>query len=732
MVHVVGLYSIEQAREPYFSNADCTTEYPSVTSEEGPWLEEVVTSNIALIQLSRTLSEIYATIRRVTARQNAQGEKRSPVQVLEEQGKLFLLHTHLENFIHELPAALSYAPTMQIIAGVLPPYPAEKQPIGSVFAAFLHMTYHFSMILLHRHYLLHPLPAGAINNNDMMEPYQHQQLCAWAASNITAITETLLETQPIDVFSYPTRGVQHTIHCLTSAATVHHYEMSNPDKMIAEVAQQQYSRTLSILNRLAAESPAIELQSHIKEQDAELAQLYGRMVVDPARAVSSAGDSNNHPTPVSMATAPQLPQPPPPATPMPQQDPLALSSDTSSASSSPVMSSPARGIRRHTLTGPGSHLMQMAMNNTPPQQQQQQQQQQQTMPYMLDGGGATSLFNSSAAFSDPSRFASLMMRGGATNMAIYNHHQQPLPVQQQAQQHLGNPQAYLQRKSRLRHPMSYSQEDLRSLRRAHMNKPLGGGSNWPPAHARGSPIPPDFVYDSSSSVMESGNPHQQQQQPRLARSLRRQSSMTAMMPSYYAQRQQQLPLRRQPSHHPSTALPHQPFSSHQQPLHHHHHPSPPPRMPTVATTSLNHPRRHTISIPSEPSASTIVPAYMNNSTPPQSSSFDQQQRPPIDPFMSDTMMNLDTMSATTPSDYAYSPAVSTPMDTTTTPVSTPAGMMVMDSSNNDAIMNDLMLQMGAAAGQQWSIPSGGGFDHTTSSSPGPFVEDIQRSEGHVI
>lgn len=731
---MVGLYSIEQAREPYFSNADCTTEYPSVTSEEGPWLEEVVTSNIALIQLSRTLSEIYATIRRVTARQNAQGEKRSPVQVLEEQGKLFLLHTHLENFIHELPATLSYAPTMQIIAGVLPPYPAEKQAIGNVFAAFLHMTYHFSMILLHRHYLLHPLPAGAINNNDMMEPYQHQQLCAWAASNITAITETLLETQPLDVFSYPTRGVQHTIHCLTSAATVHHYEMSNPDKMIAEVAQQQYSRTLSILNRLAAESPAIELQSHIKEQDAELAQLYGRMVVDPARAVSSAGDSNNHPTPVSMATAPPQP-PPPPATPMPQQDPLALSSDTSSASSSPVMSSPARGIRRHTLTGPGSHLMQMAMNNTPPQQQQQQQQ---TMPYMLDGGGATSLFNSSAAFSDPSRFASLMMRGGTTNMAIYNHHQQPLPVQQQAQ-HLGNPQACLQRKSRLRHPMSYSQEDLRSLRRAHMNKPLGGGSNWPPAHARGSPIPPDFVYDSSSStVMESGNQHQQQ--PRLARSLRRQSSMTAMMPSYYAQRQQQLPLRRQPSHHPSTALPHQPFSSHhhQQPLHHHHHPSP-PRMPTVATTppSLNHPRRHTISIPSEPSASTIVPAYMNNPTPPhaaaqqqQASSFDQQQ-PPIDPFISDTtMMNLDTMSATTPSDYAYSPAVSTPMDTATTPVSTPAGMMVMDSSNNDTIMNDLMLQMGAA-GQQWSIP-GGGFDHTTSSSPGPFVEDIQRSEGHVI
>ena len=714
----MGLYSIEQAREPYFSNADCTTDYPSVTSEEGPWLEEVVTNNTALIQLLRTLSEIYATIRRVTARQNAQGEKRSPVQVLEEQGKLFLLHTHLENFIHELPAALSYAPTMQIITSVLPPYPAEKQAIGNVFAAFLHMTYHFSMILLHRHYLLHPLPVGTINNSEMMEPYQHQQLCAWAASNITAIAETLLETQPIDVFSYPTRGVQHTIHCLTSAATVHHYEMANPDKIIAEVAQQQYSRTLSILNRLASESPAIELQSHIKEQDAELAQLYGRMVVDPARAVSSAtgNNSNNCPTPVTMATAH------PPATPMPQQDPLALSSDTSSASSSPVMSSPARGIRRHTLTGPGSHLMQMAMNNTPPPPQQQ------TMPYMLDGGGATSLFSSSAAFSDPSRFASLMMRGGTTNMPIYNHHQQPLPVQQQQQQqHVNNPQAYLQRKSRLRHPMSYSQEDLRSLRRAHMSKPLGGGSNWPPAHARGSPIPPDFIYDSTSSVMESGNPHQP---PRLARSLRRQSSMTAMMPSYYAQRQQQLPLRRQPSqHHPLTTL------SHQQSLHHHHlhhhHPSP-PRMPTVATTTLNHPRRHTISIPSEPSAPSIVPAYMNNPTPPPpSSSLDPQ--PPIDPFIPDTMMNLDTIS--TPSDYAYSPSVSTPMDTTTTPVSTPAGMMIMDpSSNNDTIMNDFMLQMGAAAAGQW--PISGGFDHTTtpstSTSPGPFAEDIQRSEGHVI
>ncbi|KAI9489612.1 fungal-specific transcription factor domain-containing protein [Zychaea mexicana] len=234
MVFIYDLMmSIEQGREPYFANIECTTEFPLATSEEGPYLEEVVTNNNAVIQLARILSEILLMSRRVTTRQHAQGDQRNQVQIIEEQGKLFLLNTHLENFVHELPASLSYGPTQNSTV-----YPTDKQPISNVFVGFLHMTYHFSVILLHRHYVLHPLPSCDLE----MEPYQHQQLCAASASNITQIAETILESQAMDAFSYPTRGIQHTIHCVTMAATVHRDGMTTTtttqDKTLVDQAKQ--------------------------------------------------------------------------------------------------------------------------------------------------------------------------------------------------------------------------------------------------------------------------------------------------------------------------------------------------------------------------------------------------------------------------------------------------------------------------------------------------------------
>ncbi|KAI9248574.1 fungal-specific transcription factor domain-containing protein, partial [Phascolomyces articulosus] len=248
MVFIYDLMmSIEQGREPYFANIECTTEYPMATSEEGPYLEEVVSNNNVVIQLARILSDILLMSRRVTKRQHAQGDHRTQVQIIEEQGKLFLLNTHLENFVHELPASLSFIPTQNSTStsasnnNTASFTDNNKQPISNVFVGFLHMTYHFSVILLHRHYVLHPLPLCDLE----MEPYQHQHMCAASASIITQIAESILENQPtMDAFSYPTRGIQHTIHCVTMAATVHRDGMASNNHQenaaMAEQSKHQY------------------------------------------------------------------------------------------------------------------------------------------------------------------------------------------------------------------------------------------------------------------------------------------------------------------------------------------------------------------------------------------------------------------------------------------------------------------------------------------------------------
>ncbi|KAI9315895.1 fungal-specific transcription factor domain-containing protein [Dichotomocladium elegans] len=766
-VYDLGM-SIEQGREPSFTTNDCTTEYPLATSEEGPLLEEVVTNNNLVIQLSKTLSEIYHTIRRVNLRQSAQGDQRSQVQIVEEQVALFLLNAHLENFVHELPVSLSYTPTTDSNLN----YPADKQPITSPFVAFLHMTYHFSVILLHRHYMIHSLP----DIDAETEPYPHQQLCASAASNITTIAETLFDSYDFDVFHCPTRGVQHTIHCVTMAATIHRAEMANPDPNLAEIAKQQYDKARSILTRLAPESPAMEFQSQMKE--AELAHMYGRMAVDPANCATVSGLNTYSPpvqhnnssansvssysteSTIMSSSVPAVPQQQP-QQPMPND--RVPASDASSTSSSPRMTSAIRNLkianRRHTFTGgPGSYLVQMAKAGQPVQwhfQQQQQHQQgfHQPMPYMTDN----TLLNSSATISDPTRFASLMMQSGA-NIPLYNHHQQPLPQQQppQLQPQFLNPQAYLSRKQRLSHPTSYSQEDLRATRRAHMSKPIGGGSNWPPAHARGSPIAPDFVYPGSANVSESSGESYSMtshQPPRLSRQLRRQSSMTAMMPSYYErlphtslnavgrhiQRvQQPLP------HHMPSALQHK--QQQQQ-----HTPSPPPpQQPTQQQqqqqhvlpphpsfggavdfhTSASHPRRHTISLPNDPmmipvssaaSPATAIPhlgfepIQALQPLPPQQPGASQHQQQQQQQHINNYNMPSQDITMALDTDYAYTQQG--PMDT-----------MAIDTPMGDDMMHELI--MAGTGGDQWEPL----MANNAASAIAPTVstigfEDMQATKG---
>lgn len=124
------LMSIEQKRSTHFKVHECKTGFPLVTGEEGPALEELITNQNIFIQLGKVLSDIYVMAQRITARQNVQGGQRSTEQTVEEQTRLFSLHTHLENFLYEVPPTLIYPPTQDTES-----YPADKQAIGDPLLA---------------------------------------------------------------------------------------------------------------------------------------------------------------------------------------------------------------------------------------------------------------------------------------------------------------------------------------------------------------------------------------------------------------------------------------------------------------------------------------------------------------------------------------------------------------------------------------------------------------------
>jgi hypothetical protein len=262
----LGGNSVEQGRKPHFTSNECDQEFPIATAEEGPELEDIISNQNVLIQLSKIMGEIYRLARLISFRK---GRPRSMLEVVEEQGKLFVLHTHLENFLHELPASLAYTPTADPYS-----YPAEKHPISDPFIGFLHMQYHFSIILLHRPYMMNPLPEIGTE----FTPYLHHDLCASSASHITNIAQILLDRDDMNEFFYPTRGVQHTIHFVIASATVHQSKgIQTYDGPDHEVAKQQYLTSMNVLKALSKISPSQSFVNAIK--DAELAHMYGRMAV---------------------------------------------------------------------------------------------------------------------------------------------------------------------------------------------------------------------------------------------------------------------------------------------------------------------------------------------------------------------------------------------------------------------------------------------------------------------
>lgn len=276
--------SVEQGRKPYFTAYECDQEFPAATAEEGPALEEIINNQNVLIQLSKIMGEIYRLARLAAVRK---GKPRSMLEVVEEQGKLFVLHTHLENFLHELPTNLAYTSTTE-----LQTYPAEKHPIGDPFVGFLHMQYHFSIILLHRPYMMNPLP----DIGTEFSPYLHQELCASSASHITNIAQTLLEKDNMEIFHCPTRGVQHTVHCVIASATVHQAKMMHSvDATESEVAKQQYLASMGVLKALSHISPSHNFVTAMK--DAELAHMYGQMAVNTIEMPLTMNQSHSQPVP---------------------------------------------------------------------------------------------------------------------------------------------------------------------------------------------------------------------------------------------------------------------------------------------------------------------------------------------------------------------------------------------------------------------------------------------------
>ncbi|KAI8351781.1 fungal-specific transcription factor domain-containing protein [Choanephora cucurbitarum] len=253
------LMSIEHGHATYFDIHQCTTGFPLVTSEEGPALEELITNQNILIQLGKVLSDIYTMARRMTQRQQLQGYQRTDEQMVEEQARLFSLHTHLENFLYEVPPSLMYQPTQDTEN-----YPADRQAINDPFVGFLHMTYHFSIILLHRIYMNQPPPNAEFN----FIAYPHRKLCATSASNITTIVETLYDKYSVETLCYPIRGVQHTIHCLSMAATIHKYEMAHAETpYMSNQARYQYMVSVDLIQRLSNQSPSVEFSKYYYHQN---------------------------------------------------------------------------------------------------------------------------------------------------------------------------------------------------------------------------------------------------------------------------------------------------------------------------------------------------------------------------------------------------------------------------------------------------------------------------------
>ncbi|KAH8552350.1 fungal-specific transcription factor domain-containing protein [Umbelopsis sp. PMI_123] len=291
------MMSVEQGREPGFVDVEFTTEDPSINTEEDPVEQSLIDHHRWMFQLAKILGSTLKFVRLMASKRKP-SVQRTKRQIVEESARFLTCRVNLENFLQSLPASLVYMPS-----NYEPTYPSAKATLSSSFTAFLHMTYHLAVILLHRTYIMYPL----IPLQEIDASYPHREICAASASHITNIVSEFVSHIDSQQFMQCIRGAQHTIHCLTTAITVHSSLMSSPDNdQMAQISKEQYELTLSLLQDIAMESPSLEFQTRFK--DAELTLMYGQMAVNPSDTISSPSIQERQTT-TSSATAPAIPAP---------------------------------------------------------------------------------------------------------------------------------------------------------------------------------------------------------------------------------------------------------------------------------------------------------------------------------------------------------------------------------------------------------------------------------------
>ncbi|KAI8068648.1 fungal-specific transcription factor domain-containing protein [Gongronella butleri] len=335
--------SIEEGREMKFSTSGCTMDYPVVTMDGRQ--EDMMARHNMVIRLGRKVAKVYEFARQLQSRQQVQGAVRTAQQQVHEEGQLLVLQTDLDKFLHELSLipSFDYAPSTKTDK-----YPADAAPIQDAYVAFVHMMYHYAILLLHRHYVLYPMnphtdqdvpmlpapassskaaatassssssssslssssttaaatTAGGTATGGKTPTFNHRQLCAVSASIINGIVDTLLKTQALDVFHYPIRGAQWSILCLTMAKSVHEFEMgiTPPNDPRHTAAATLHRDALTYIQQLAPESPAFEI--HQLAKDAELAELCGdKLAVDASRQMPPPSSSASSSPVLSASTA---------------------------------------------------------------------------------------------------------------------------------------------------------------------------------------------------------------------------------------------------------------------------------------------------------------------------------------------------------------------------------------------------------------------------------------------
>lgn len=246
-----------------------------------------------MFQLMRILGSTTKFVRLMASRRKP-STQRTKRQLLEENARFLTCRVSLDNFLQSLPSSLVYMPS-----NYEPSYPSAKDTMPSSFTAYLHMTYHLAVILLHRAYTMYPFPTVP----GLETPYLHREICAASASHITNIVSGIVNQANSQQFMQSIRGAQHTIHCLTAAITVHNHLMNIPiTEQVSQVAKEQYELSLSLLHDIAMESPSLEFQSRFKET--ELTLLYGQMAVNPTNTISSPSEQHIPSTPTSTASIP--------------------------------------------------------------------------------------------------------------------------------------------------------------------------------------------------------------------------------------------------------------------------------------------------------------------------------------------------------------------------------------------------------------------------------------------